>query len=106
MATTSLKRKLVVIEDGLLSGMSTNSAMVKEFPVLSPIAAIAKSSKRSGCGSCSRAGQARAQTYQQVKQALAGMDAARKRKLKELLNTESIRILYKDSKGKTQQLTF
>lgn len=101
-----LKRKLVVIEEGTLTSMALNAAIAREFPVLAPIAKLARAAPRAGCGSCGRAGQERAVTFQRVKQALASMDATQKRKLKDLMNAQSMRLLYRDNAGKAQQLTF
>jgi hypothetical protein len=101
-----LKRKLVVIEEGTLTGMALNAGIAAAFPVLAPIAKLAKAAPRAGCGTCGRAGQERAQTFQKVKLALAGMDASQKRKLKDMMNASSMRLLYKDTAGKAQQLTF
>lgn len=101
-----LKRKLVVIEEGTLTSMALNAAIAKEFPVLAPIAKLARSAPRAGCGTCGRAGQERAVTFQRVKQQLASMDATQKRKLKDLMNASSMRLLYRDNGGKAQQLTF
>jgi len=106
MADAPLKRTMVVLEDGLLASLAVNPVFTAEFPVLAPIAKLAKSPQRAGCGSCGRAGQARTSTYQQVKQALASMDSTKKRKLKDMLNAQSVRIIYKDSRNKAQQLTF
>jgi hypothetical protein len=101
-----LKRKLVVIEEGTLTSMALNAAIVAAFPVLAPIAKLAREAPRAGCGTCGTAGQKRAQTFQQVKQALASMDATRKRQLKDMMNAQSMRLLYRDNSGKAAQLTF
>lgn len=101
-----LKRKLVVVEEGTLTSMALNAAVVAAFPVLAPIAKLARSAPRAGCGTCGRAGQERAKTFQKVKMALASMDATKKRQLKELMNASSMRLLYRDNAGKSQQLTF
>ncbi len=106
MADAPLKRKLVVLEDGALTAMALNPELRAEFPALAPLARIAKTTQRAGCGSCGRAGQEKALVFQQVKQALASMDAAKKRKLKEHLNAQSVRILYRNAMGKPQELTF
>lgn len=103
---TPLKRKMVVIEEGTLTTMALNAAIAKEFPILAPIAKLARNAPRAGCGTCGRAAQERTKLFQQVKLALAGMDSDRKRKLKDLMNAQSMRLLYRDNAGKAQQLTF
>ena len=101
-----LKRKMVVIEEGTLTTMSLNPQIAAAFPVLGPIAKLARKGTGGGCGSCGRAAQERAKLFQQVKLALAGMASDQKRKLKDLLNANSVRLLYKDTAGRSQQLTF
>lgn len=106
MADKPNKRKMVVIEEGTLTTMALNPSIAKEFPLLAPIAKLARGGRGGGCGTCGRANQDRAKTFQQVKLALAGMDSTKKRKLKDLMNTQSMRLLYRDHAGKAQQLTF
>lgn len=101
-----LKRKMVVIEEGTLTTMALNPTIAAAFPVLGPIAKLARKGAGAGCGSCGKAAQERARLYQQVKLALAGMASDQKRKLKDLLNAQSVRLLYKDTRGHSQQLTF
>lgn len=101
-----LKRKVVVLEEGTLTSLALNPAVVAEFPALASIAKLAKQPTRGGCGTCGRAAQERAQTYQKVKLAVAGLPSDRKRRLKDLLNANSVRLLYRDGKGKAQQLVF
>lgn len=104
--TPPLKRKMVVIEEGTLTSMALNATIVKEFPFLAPIAKLASKARGGGCGTCGTAARERAATFQKVKQTLAGMDTERKRKLKDMMNAASMRLLYKDNSGKAQQLTF
>jgi autotransporter adhesin len=102
------KRKMVVIEEGTLTSMALNPKIAAAFPILAPIAKLARGTAKGkpGCGSCGRASQERAKIFQQVKQGLANMDATRKRQLKDLMNAQSMRLLYRDSKNRAQQLTF
>jgi hypothetical protein len=100
------KRKMVVIEESTLTTMALNPTVAKAFPLLAGIAKLARGSGKATCGQCGKASQDRAKTFQAVKLAIAGMDAVRKRQLKDLMNAESMRILYKDHAGKAQQLTF
>lgn len=107
MADSVQKRKMVIIEEGTLTAMALNPTIAKAFPALAGIAKLARGGGgKPGCGSCGRASQERAKVYQQAKLALAGMDGTRKRQLKDLMNAQSMRLLYKDHAGKAQQLTF
>ncbi len=106
MADAPLKRKLIVLEEGTLTSMALNAVLVKEFPILAPIAKIAKQAPRVGCGSCGTAAATRAKTFQGVKLAIAGMDGTKKSRLKALMNVQSMRLLYRDNSGKSHSLTF
>jgi len=99
------KRKLVVVEEGTITSMASNAAFTKEFPFLASLAAKT-AGKKGGCGGCGRAAAERTAVFTAAKQALAGMDSDKKRRLKELLNTTQIRITYKNNSGKLVQLTF
>lgn len=99
------KRKLVVIEEGTITSMAANAAFTKEFPFLTSLASKTGSKQR-GCGSCGRAAAERTAVFGAAKQALAGMDSDKKRRLKELLNTSQVRITFKNNSGKLVQLTF
>lgn len=100
------KRKMVVIEEGTLTTMALNPSIAKAFPVLQAIAKLARGRSSSGCGSCGKASQERAKTFQHVKLSIASLDLASKRRLKDLMNAQQMRLLYKDAAGKPQQLTF
>lgn len=97
------KRKMVVLEEGTITAMASNAAILKAFPFLSRISSLAKAK---GCGSCGAAAQKRAAAFQQVKRDLAGLASDRKRVLKDLLNTERARVLFRAPNGKAQELTF
>lgn len=99
------KRKLVVIEEGTITSMASNDTFKKEFPFLASLA-TKTANKRGGCGGCGRAAAERTAVFTAAKQALAGMDSDKKRRLKELLNAAQVRITYKNNSGKLMQLTF
>lgn len=102
-----LKRKMVVIEDGMLVSMAANEAIAAEFPFLKPVLAAARTAARGGgCGSCGQAARTKAAAYRQAKLNLAGLPSDKKRRLKELLNAQAVRLLYKDAANRAQQLTF
>lgn len=87
-------RKLVIIEESLLSTMAHNPVYLKEFPFLK---AIQGQAARTGCGSCgSRAADtSRATVFTSAKQVLASMADDKRRKLKQLLNAQQVRVSYK-----------
>lgn len=98
------KKKLVVIEDGALLSMANNAAIIREFPFLSALAS--RNLGNRGCGRCGRARVERTIAYMSAKIKLAGMDATKKRRLKELLNAQQVRITYRNNSNKVVQLTF
>ncbi len=97
-------RKLVVVEDGTIASMAGNAAFLAEFPFLASLrdAAVPK------CGGCKSSSQARARAdlFGAAKRTLAGMASDKKRKLKELLNAQQVRITYKTAANRIVALTF
>lgn len=99
------KRKLIVIESGLIAGMAGNPKFVKEFQFLGAIAKVKP--KKKGCGTCARAAGETAALYAAAKRTIAGLDSDKKRKLKEMLNTEKARVTYVNpGSKKVVELTF
>lgn len=101
-------RRLVVIEEGTIASMASNATFLKAFPFLAAVGRTIRSEngKPRGCGGCGRAAQERTAVYTTAKQAIASMDATKKRELREMLNAEQVRLVYKATTGKTIQLTF
>lgn len=104
MADKNVKRKLIVIEDGLLSTMAASTAYTNEFPFLKALASV--KNRTSGCGKCGRGNQEQAAVFRAAKAAIAGLSSDRKRKLKELMRAERIRVRYINSSQKQIELTF
>lgn len=97
-------KKLVVLEDGVLTSMAHSEAFLKEFPFIKTLQGTKP--KKSGCGGCNAAMNARkADEFSRVKAAFASMGDDRKRVLKQMLNTRKIRIIYRDGK-RIQERTF
>lgn len=96
-------RPLVVLEEAAITALAVNPKAAAEFPVLG---AVKTAARAGGCGRCGAAARARARVFQDVKQALAGMDASRKRRLKELLNAAKVRLVFRTAGGRVQTLTF
>lgn len=99
-------RKLVVLEEGTLQTMALNPNIVKEFPFLVVLTQVTRATGRAGCGTCGKANAERGKAFTKVKQTIAGLDSDKKRRLKELLNTKSARVVYPKANGKGEELTF
>lgn len=97
------KRTMVELEDVMLVKLASNDKVTKVFPFLAVL--IRSPARKPGCGSCN-ANNERIKLFQQVKATIAGMGSEQKRKLKDLLNTTSARVTYRDARNRTQQLTF
>ena len=103
MAVVKPKHKMSVIEDGTLTSMANNKKILAAFPFLK---SLQKAPKKPKCGKCGSGNQRRATVFTAAKRTLAGMGSAQKRKLKELLNTEQVRIIYRNERNKPVELTF
>lgn len=94
--TTPL-RKSITIDEGVLVSMAFNKAFLREFPFLEGVkGALKKLGGAKGCGSCGRSASARSQILSSAKQTLATMDSSKKRKLREMLHTERVKIIYQE----------
>jgi hypothetical protein len=96
------KKKLVTIEEGTLAALAANPVALREFPFLGAL------NRRGGGKSCKPCNRRRAEAtgFGPAKKTIAGLDSTKKRKLKEILNAEQVRVLYKDGSGRVVQLTF
>jgi hypothetical protein len=102
VSDTAPKRELVVIEEGNLTSMARSQQFVAEFPFLTALANQTARSGRSCCGG----NVARQNAFASAKQTLAGMDSEKKRRLKELLNANKVRVVYTNTSGRRVELTF
>jgi hypothetical protein len=101
------QRKLVVIEDGLLLSMAANAAFIAAFPFLTALQSPQiRAGSRGGCGSCGSKNNARNSALLSAKANLANMDVDSKRRLKEMLNAQQVRIIYQDGNLRTIAKTF
>lgn len=98
------KNKLVVIESAVLFNMASNPNFTKEFGFLAPLAKM-KQKIPGGCGKCGRGNAKMALQTNGIKLALVGMGAERKKRLKELLNAEKVRIRVSEN-GRVRDHTF
>lgn len=98
--------KLIVLEDSVIKRLMSNPTAANEFPFLRTLAkqqGTAPAKPR--CGSCSSK-QRTVQDYSAVRQAVARLSDDQKSRLKQLLDTEKIRVLYRDSARRLVKLTF
>lgn len=100
------RNRLVVVDEGRLSDLAANASVVREFPFLRALKAVAR---KPGCGQCGSSGGTagqRAAAFGDVKRAVAGMPADKKRRLKELLDARQVRVVYAKPGGQVIHLTF
>ena len=93
-------RKLVVIEEGLIYSMASTERFLSEFPVLRQAQTLiaAPVAPKGGCGGCKGDNlNRRDETIMRVKMGLAGMPDDRRRLLAKMLNTERLRISYRQA---------
>src|SRR5262245_3264398 len=96
MAAVPTKRKLVTLEDSTIIALTLNDKALAAFPFLKPLRQELqrqRTAPRTGCGRCGSRSPKTASLMQAVKSALAGMDSAKKRELKDLLNAEQVRVI-------------
>jgi len=87
-------RKLVILEEGMIIGLSNNQQFVSAFPFLSPLKKLT-SARTGGCGKCGTAAKQRGQLVQSAKMAIIGLGGDKKKQMKRLLNAEKIQIRYR-----------
>ena len=95
--------RLKTIEDSSIVAMASNAKFVQAFPFLKRINAA---HRKSGCSKCQRGHKDERQVIQQAKATIAGMGPTQKKLLKQLLNTDQVRVIYQQPNGKTIRLTF
>ena len=87
-------KKLVILEEGLIIGLSNNAQYVKAFPFLQVVQKLTNA-RTGGCGKCGTASRDRGKVLQSAKQAITALSNDKKSELKRLLNTEKIQIKYR-----------
>jgi sulfur relay (sulfurtransferase) complex TusBCD TusD component (DsrE family) len=87
-------RKLVILEEGLLIGLSNNNQYLNAFPFLNAVRKLTNA-RRGGCGKCGTAAKERGQIMQSAKQAVIALSEDKKREFKRMLNAEKIQIKYR-----------
>lgn len=96
----------VIIEDSTILSMVNNEKFTAEFPCLQNQATILAPAN-TGCGACARRRQeAQRQALATIKTCLGGLDSAGQQKLKELLNTQQVKIVFISATGQVSSITF
>jgi hypothetical protein len=90
-------RKLVIVEDSMLIGLSNNHQFVAAFPFLSPLTKLTKA-RAGGCGKCNSAAKRRIQLVNAAKMAIIGLDQSKKNQMKKLMNADKIQVKYRSGK--------
>lgn len=90
-------RKLVIMEDGMIIGLSNNHQFVTAFPFLSPLTKLTKA-KAGGCGKCNSAAKQRVQLLNSAKMAIIGLSQDKKDQMKKLMNADKIQVKYRSGK--------
>lgn len=99
-------KKSVTIDEGVIISMAYSKAFLQEFPFLQNIrSSLKRIGGRGGCGSCGRSAGERSRILSGAKQTLATMDSSKKRRLRELLHTKTVKLIYQDrSTNKVREL--
>jgi len=95
--------KLLILEESVLVTMANNPNFMKEFAFLKGIKSLKQ--KSTGCGKCNRNAGRRSTIVNSAKQVIVNMGAERKRRLKQLLKAEKVRVRVVNN-GKVVDYTF
>jgi len=96
--------KVVTIEDSTITALLGNSKLVEALPGLKT--AGAAKAAASSCKPCQAKARAKAVNYSQVKKAIGTLSGEQRKKLKEHLGADKVRVTFKNDAGKMVQLTF
>ncbi len=88
------QRRVVILEEGMLIGLSNNQQFLNSFPFLKPLRKLSNA-RSGGCGKCGSAAKDRGRVVTQAKMAMISLPQSQKDQLKKLLNAEKIQIKYK-----------
>jgi hypothetical protein len=94
--------KILVLEDSVLLTLAGNPNFTQEFPFL---ANASKPKSKPGCAPCNRAAVRRLQSMHIVKQSIVNMGVEKKKRLKEMLSAEKLRLRLAQN-GKVVEYTF
>jgi hypothetical protein len=97
--------KIVTIEDSTITALLGNQKLVEDLPGLKT-AGAAKIAAKPGCTPCQAKARAKAVNYSQVKKAIGTLTTEQRKKLKDHLGADKVRVTFKNDAGKMVQLTF
>jgi hypothetical protein len=98
--------KLVVIEDGTIFMMLNDPKFATEIPCLVGKRDVFRTSP-GGCGACARKRSAQRHTeLTRIKSCLAALSQEKRTVLKNLLDAETVRVVYTNSGGQVVQVNF
>jgi uncharacterized protein YajQ (UPF0234 family) len=96
--------KVVTIEDSTITALLSNQKLTEALPGLKT-AGAAKVATTS-CKPCQAKARAKSVNYSQVKKAIGTLTGEQRKKLKEALGADKVRVTFKNDAGKMVQLTF
>lgn len=97
--------KTVVIEDSTITALLSNTELAQALPGLKT-AGAAKVAAKPGCTPCQAKARLKAINYSQVKKAIGTLTGEQRKKLKEHLGADKVKVTFKNDQGKMVQLTF
>lgn len=98
--------KVVVIEDGTIFTMLNDPKIAAAIPCLFGKRDVFRTSA-GGCGACARKRQAqRAMELTKIKACLAALSQEKRTILKNLLDAETVRVVYTNTSGQVVQVNF
>jgi hypothetical protein len=96
----------VVIDDGTVLFLASNTRAVKEIPCLAGKKMLFQP-KAGGCGACAARKEAqRKNTMRNIKMCLATLSAEKRTVLKEILHAQTATVVYVDAANKTIRVDF
>ena len=99
-------RDSVTIEDSTILTMVNDPQFAAEIPCLQNQASNLTNSA-TGCGACARRRQeAQKQTLSAIKTCLAGLSGEKQQKLKDLLDTKQVKVVFISATGQVSTITF
>lgn len=99
-------RDSVTIEDSTILSMVNDARFAAEIPCLQNQTTNLPTTA-TGCGACARRRQeAQKQALSSIKTCLAGLSGEKQQKLKELLDTQQIKVVFVSATGQISTITF
>lgn len=104
------KNKMTIIDDSMAVSIISNQKIIQEIPALKVAADNAKTRgsnpAKAGCRPCQAKARNVAIDMMYIKQSIAQLPDSDRKKLKEMLDTEKIRMVYRTVSNRLVQLTY